>query len=98
MHLLTAIPFGLVGAFYMFGSYLLVRTITMDLMIDVFTDHAEGIMDTVETDGSSRSKRFYFFTMAAIGFAAGAFLFVQSAVAPLLFCICLAMQLLHVLY
>jgi len=95
MQIVIAILFGLLGAFYMFGGFVVVRAIAMDALIDTAI---EGIDFTQASSGPSRKtqrKRRFLGAMAFVSFAGGAFLFFHSAIAPILFCMSLVMQLVY---
>ncbi|WP_306261404.1 hypothetical protein [Pararhizobium sp. IMCC21322] len=94
---MIAIAFGLLGAFYMFGGYALTRAIAMDGLIDTVIERINLPGEASETVDSEGFKKQFLGAMAVVSFAGGAFLFFQSALATALFCICLAMQLLHIL-
>lgn len=97
MENMIAIAFGMLGAFYMFGGYAVLRAIAMDEMIDTVIERVNFSDDTSEPVSSEHFKKRFLGVMAIVSFAGGAFLFFHSALATALFCICLAMQLLHVL-
>lgn len=96
MENMTAIAFGMLGAFYMFGGYAVLRAIAMDELIDTAIKRVNFPEKTSEPVGSEHFKKRFLGVMAIVSFAGGAFLFFQSALATALFCLCLAMQLLHV--
>jgi hypothetical protein len=92
---MIAICFGLVGAFYMLGGYAVMRAMAMDRLID---KAIEGITLSGGVDATSRKDRLrnqFLGAMAFVSFAGGAFLFFQSAIAPVLFCSSLLMQALY---
>lgn len=97
MENMTAIAFGMLGAFYMFGGYAVLRAIAIDELIDTVIERVNYPEETSEPVITGRFKKRFLGVMALVSFAGGAFLFFQSALATALFCICLAMQLLHVL-
>ncbi len=95
MQIMIAICFGLVGAFYMLGGYVVMRAIAMDALVD---KAIEGITLSGGTDEASRKDRLkgqFLGTMAFVSFAGGAFLFFQSAIAPILFFSSLLLQALY---
>lgn len=94
---MVAIAFGMLGAFYMFGGYAVLRAIAMDELIDIVIERVDFPEEASEPVSSEHFKKRFLGVMALVSFAGGAFLFFQSALATTLFCICLAMQLLHVL-
>lgn len=97
MENMIAIAFGILGAFYMFGGYAVLRAIAMDELIDTVIQRVNFPEETSEPVSTGRFKKRFLGVMAIVSFAGGTFLFFQSALATALFCICLAMQLLHVL-
>jgi len=97
MENMIAIAFGMLGAFYMFGGYAVLRAIAMDELIDTAIMHVNFPEEASEPVSSEHFKKRFLGVMAIVSFAGGAFLFFQSALATALFCLCLAMQLLHVL-
>lgn len=95
MQIMIAICFGLVGAFYMLGGYVVFRAMAMDVLID---KAIEGITLSGGSDEASRKDRLkaqFLGTMAFVSFAGGAFLFFQSAIAPILFVSSLLLQALY---
>lgn len=96
MQIMIAVLFGLPGAFYMFGGFVVVRAIAMDALIDTAIEGIEFAQDSSRPSGKNQLKRHFLGAMAFISFAGGAFLFVQSAVASVLFCLSLVMQLFYI--
>lgn len=84
-----------VSAFYMLGSFALVRAMTTDKMID----DAIAKIDLEPTEDLFQERevleRNFLTCMAVAMFSGGAFLVVHSSLAPLIFCLCLAMQLIN---
>lgn len=97
MHIIVVIFFGLLGAFYMFGGYAVVRAIAMDRLMDTAIERINLSGEASEKGKRGRFKSLFFCVMAIVTFAGGAFLLFQSALATMFFCICLVMQLLHTL-
>lgn len=97
MEIMIAFAFGMLGAFYMFGGYAVIRAIAMDTVIDTAIENIDFLEEGSEPANKDRLKKRFLGVMAAFSFAGGAFLFFQSALATALFCVCLAMQLLHIM-
>lgn len=97
MQNMIAIALGMLGAFYIFGGYAVLRAIAMDELVDTAIERINFPEETSEPASTGFFKKRFLGVMAIVSFAGGAFLFFQSALATALFCICLAMQLLHVL-
>ncbi|MEH6726833.1 MAG: hypothetical protein V7703_11795 [Hyphomicrobiales bacterium] len=96
MQIMIAVLFGLPGAFYMFGGFVVVRAIAMDALIDTAIEGIDFTQASSGTSGKIQLKRHFLGALAFVSFAGGAFLFFQSAVAPVLFCMSLAMQLFYI--
>lgn len=97
MEIMIAVAFGLLGVFYMFGGYAVMRAIATDELIDTVIDRINLLEEDSKPAETDRLKKRFLGAMAIVSFAGGAFLFFQSALATALFCICLTMQLLHIM-
>ncbi len=96
MQIVIAVLFGLLGAFYMFGGFVVVRAIAMDALIDTAIEGIDFTQASSTAGGKHQLKRHFLGAMAFVSFTGGAFLFFHSAVAPVLFCMSLAMQLVYI--
>ena len=85
MENMAAIAFGMLGAFYMFGGYAVLRAIAMDELIDTVIERVNFSDDTSEPVSSEHFKKRFLGVMAIVSFAGGAFLFFHSALATAFF-------------
>lgn len=84
------------SGFYTLGSIALVRTMAVDTLLDDAIAKIDPTSQDQSLDKHEISERRFLTGMAIAMFAGGVFLVVQSSLAPLIFSLCLASQLLHI--
>ncbi|MEP0522130.1 MAG: hypothetical protein ABJO09_14930 [Hyphomicrobiales bacterium] len=94
--LLWYLFFVAVSLFYTVGSIALVRAISVDTLLDDAIAQIDPDSNNQQLNAQEASDRKVLTVISVIMFAGGAFLAVQSALAPLIFCLCLSVQLLQI--